>query len=434
MRFQLASILLLTCRALTLETCVGKPDSHRPAKASRMEPVVSSYYPGYAANLLPPEAIPWKQFNHMDYFVAVPQDTPDLPLVLDDEENMKAVVAAAKKNNVSISISIGGWTGSRFFSTNTGNAHNRTVFVNTIAEFVKKNGFQGVDIDWEYPNRQGMGCNVIKQADSANLLAFLERLRMKLGPSARLSAAVPVQGFDGPDGQPLKDHSAFGKVLDYITIMAYDIYGPGWAKYSGPNAPLYDTCSDPANKFSAQRAIDTWVRTGFPASKIILGVPSYGYGYTTLSPKLKQTRFAGSGLGSSLYYQEVSPTVPPGGVTSGASDPAGTDACGNPTGNGGNWLFRELIETQKLSKNTRKGLNGYTRYYDACSRTPFLFHSESKNLISYDDPLSLAKKATLAKVHGLAGVNVFDTTGDTKDSILLKSINSVLRNSTDVWH
>lgn len=40
----------------------------------------------------------------MDYFVAVPGNTPRLPLVIDDEENMKAVVAGAKKNKVSISI------------------------------------------------------------------------------------------------------------------------------------------------------------------------------------------------------------------------------------------------------------------------------------------------------------------------------------------
>lgn len=71
---------------------------------SRLKQLCWSQCQGYAANLLPPESIPWKQYNHMDYFVAVPGNTPRLPLVIDDEENMKAVVAGAKKNKVSISI------------------------------------------------------------------------------------------------------------------------------------------------------------------------------------------------------------------------------------------------------------------------------------------------------------------------------------------
>ncbi|KAH9817266.1 family 18 glycoside hydrolase [Melampsora americana] len=433
MRISLTSALLLVFHISILRACDDNETSKKPTNAAHKEPVVSSYYPGYAANMLEPDAIPWKQFNHMDYFVAVPQNAPDLPLVLDDEDNMKTVVAGAKKNKVSISISVGGWTGSRFFSTNVGNAQNRTIFVKTLSDFVHKYGFDGIDIDWEYPNRQGMGCNLIKDTDSSNLLEFLKLLRTKLGPSFRLSAAVPVQGFNGPDGEPLQDHSAFGKVLDYITVMAYDIYGPGWAKFSGPNAPLYDTCNDPTNKYSGKAAVSTWTSTGFPASKILLGVPSYGYGYTTLASNLKSTQFSGEGSGSSMYYQQVSSVIPPGGATSGGDDTGKTDACGNAMGNGGNWLFRELIETKKLSEDTRKGLNGYTRHYDSCSRTPFIFHSGTRNLISYDDPVSLGKKAVFAKVHGLGGINVFDTTGDTKDNILLKSINSVLRNTSTTW-
>lgn len=144
--------------------------------------------------------------------------------------------------------------------------------------------------------------------------------------------------------------------------------------------------------------MSAWTGTGFPASKIILGVPSYGYGYTTLSSKLEPTQFSGPNSGASLAYQKVSSTIPPGGVTSGGNDEGMTDACGNPMGNGGNWLFKELIETQKLSQNTRKGLNGYQRYYDACSRTvrripcvflSFIYHSKKMETDSIElDSLS----------------------------------------------
>lgn len=46
----------------------------------------------------------------------------------------------------------------------------------------------------------------------------------------------------------------------------------------GPNAPLSDACPDSnqptANELSA---IEIWTAAGFPASKILMGVPSYGY-------------------------------------------------------------------------------------------------------------------------------------------------------------
>jgi chitinase len=111
---------------------------------------------------------------------------------------------------------------------------NRTAFVQAAVALVEKYNLDGIDFEcaiffcpidltevwfysWEYPNRQGVGCNTISPDDSANFISFLQELRQQpLGQNITLSAAVSVTPFAGTDGKPMGDVSAFAKVLDYI--------------------------------------------------------------------------------------------------------------------------------------------------------------------------------------------------------------------------
>jgi chitinase len=76
---------------------------------------------------------------------------------------------------------------------------------------------------WEYPGKQGIGCNIVSTNDSVNFLSFLQTLRSMSGPDLIISAAVPVTPFVGPDGEPLTDVSGFGQVLDYIGSCFDDV-------------------------------------------------------------------------------------------------------------------------------------------------------------------------------------------------------------------
>lgn len=70
---------------------------------------------------------------------------------------------------------------------------------------------------WEYPNRQGIGCNAISPSDSANFLAFLQQLKQDpVGSKLILSAAVGETPLMGANGTPMTDVSAFADVLDHI--------------------------------------------------------------------------------------------------------------------------------------------------------------------------------------------------------------------------
>lgn len=70
---------------------------------------------------------------------------------------------------------------------------------------------------WEYPNADGIGCNVKNSMDASNFLSFLQTLRTDTkGSSLVLSAATSIKPWNGQDGQPLSDVSQFASVLDFI--------------------------------------------------------------------------------------------------------------------------------------------------------------------------------------------------------------------------
>ncbi|KAA1089431.1 hypothetical protein PGT21_018009 [Puccinia graminis f. sp. tritici] len=376
--------------------------------ADRGKQVVSGYYPSYNAHIQPPSKIPWSHYTHIDYFVAPVQNDPGNPLKIEDEKNLKETVELAQAHNVSISLCIGGWTGSKFFSNLVKTDESRQKFASSLVQIIKKYKFDGVDLDWEYPGVPGEEGNIISPSDTENFLKFLKILRKKFGHDYRISAAVSVKGFMGADGKYLKDTKAFSKVLDYITIMAYDIYVSGAGKQlSGPNAPLFHTCSDPGSKFSVSGAIKSWIKSGFESRKILLGVPAYGYAYTLLSSELQPTKFSGLKQKTSLLFQNTTSKPPQGGKISATP---------------GHWLYHELYLDEKLAKDGRRGTSGYKRHFDECTRTPFLFNKENKNLIVYDDRRSIFEKTQFAKSKKLGGINIFDTTGDTLDRKLVDTI------------
>lgn len=92
-----------------------------------------------------------------------------------DEILLPQIVSTAHQNDVRAGLSIGGWTGSQWFSTNVGTAKNRTTFVKTVTDVAQKYNLDGLDFDWEYPGAQGIGCNTINPNDI--LPIFLRELR-----------------------------------------------------------------------------------------------------------------------------------------------------------------------------------------------------------------------------------------------------------------
>ncbi|KAK0389300.1 hypothetical protein NLU13_2875 [Sarocladium strictum] len=375
--------------------------------------VASTYFAGFHANEgFPVSAMPWDRYNDVKYAFA--ETTPDggLSIAKAAPDQLPVFVAAAHKHCVKARVSIGGWTGSRYWSTSIGSAANRTAFVKTCLDFVKKYNLDGFDIDWEYPNRQGIGCNAINKDDTANLLKFLQEVREDPhGKKLYLTVAASLFPWNDASGAPSKDLSGFAKVLDNIMLMNYDIWGP-WLATGGPNAPLYRSCDARNNQGSAEDAVTSWEAAGVPASKLVLAVPAYAHGFSVTN----KDAFANGKLSE---YPPQNASIRFQG-SSWDNDPP-IDECGNKNPPGGTYTFWSLVTEAKFLDQSGNPAPGIAYVWSNCSRTPALYSKERDIWVSYDNARSFAEKGKFILANKLAGFTMYEAGGD-YHNILVNSI------------
>ncbi|KAA1466348.1 glycoside hydrolase family 18 protein [Dentipellis sp. KUC8613] len=421
-----------------------------------------AYYPDWVADSFPPEKVDFSRFDWIDFAFAVPNERFGLGFdgTSAGPDLLRRLVAAAHAKGKKVKLSIGGWTGSKYFSLAVASAKTRQTFVNNILSLYKQFNLDGIDIDWEYPGQDGNPGNNINPSDTSNFLAFLKLLRATLPPAARISAAVQTQPFADAHGNPLTNAAPFANVLDWVLMMNYDIWGS--SSNPGPNAPLSDACHNSTQPgASADAAVRAWTAAGFPPNKLVLGVPSYGYISKSSATRLRGRQAAddastsgsdggggsddgndsGNGSGSSGNGTNTN-TGGGGGDGSGTfangtlpEDPARTSKqVLNDDGNAGDGQlqFRSLVSQGVLcpvkgAHGAYNGCNGFTRYWDGCSNTPFLRSAGAGQVVTYDDAESLGLKASYAHQRGILGVNMFDVHGDTDKWELVDSLRAGLR-------
>ncbi|KZT74309.1 glycoside hydrolase family 18 protein [Daedalea quercina L-15889] len=429
-----------------------------------------AYYPDWAAPAFPPEKIDFGRFDWIDFAFAVPGQDYNLTWDGSDEapDLLQRLVTVAHDSGKKVKLSVGGWTGSQYFSPAMSDASSRQTFASNIRAFYDAFDLDGIDIDWEYPGQTGNG-NAVSPDDTANFLSFLQLLRETLPADAKMSAAVQTVPFADANGSPLGNVSAFAQVLDWVLIMNYDTWGS--SKTPGPNAPLSDGCQNSTQPAaSAVAAVKAWTAAGFPANQLVLGVPSYGYisqssatrlrQRSTLRPRSHRRRLRNRhrARSSLLHLQRtdgadssgaLSEDVSSGGAASQpenatssspimAANEDGSTADGqvqfralvaqgilqyapqeaydgepeDASSDGGSPPTRYFVNGKEID-SLYDGWSGFTREWDECSSTPFLRSGAADQVVTYDDPLSLGMKAAFAQGVGMLGVNMFDISGDT---------------------
>ncbi|KAL8278544.1 hypothetical protein RQP46_009036 [Phenoliferia psychrophenolica] len=329
--------------------------------------IVAAWWPAWSTQT--PGKIPWASTDFVIYFVV---ETSELGLFLPTSQSGSDITLFVKKahaaNNKAL-VSIGGWSGSAYFSSHVATSTSRTAFAKTILTFIETWGFDGVDLDWEYVGRQGIGNNIVSSEDAANFLKFLAVLRTTMGSERILH------------GIKMTNYTAYAAHLDYIVSVASLSYASSWSTTTGPNAPLAQ-CNKKSGSVAA--AISYWTKAGFPACRILLGVPGYSHIFKTKSQGLKTTIFEKK---ETLSFQSITNISQPTDET---------------------YTYRTLISRGWLSSNGTVGAKGFTRHWDSCTSTPFLFHPSKRIYLSYDDAESVGLKAKWARSHGLAGVHWTD--------------------------
>ncbi|KAF8639677.1 hypothetical protein AX17_000941 [Amanita inopinata Kibby_2008] len=354
----------------------GDSDDHK-------RPLLMAYYPDWAGDEFPPEKIDFERFDWIDFAFAIPDQNFNLSWDDPDEGPalLRRLADSAHANNKKVKLSVGGWTGSKYFSSAVATPENRQIFAQNIVLVYRVYNLDGIDIDWEYPGELGDKGNQVNAKDSENLLLFLQLLRILLPATAKISAAAVSAPFIDSRGHPMKDMTEFAKVLDWVLLMNYDVWSS--SQEPGPNAPMYDAC-----KNSSQPA-------------------AYGYISNSRASRLRTRDVSQIGILQPLSKLILDDTV------KAANDDGSSD---------GQILFRELVGQGVLVRTAHQqtgnvsfeGAGGFERTWDQCSSTPFLRSTYTDQVITYDDPLSLNLKATFIRQVGMLGANVFDVHGDTE--------------------
>lgn len=195
---------------------------------------VVGYYEGWATgrpcNKFPPENIPNGVYTHLMYsFASIdPKTFKIAPASASDPDLFHRLVRRKLVDpKLKVFIAIGGWAFNdpgptvTTFSDIARSATNQRIFISSLISFMNTYGFDGVDIDWEYPgapDRSGRG------EDFENLPKFLQNIKSALnqnGARNGLSIAIPasywyLQHFD------IKKIS---RVVDFFNVMTYDLHG-----------------------------------------------------------------------------------------------------------------------------------------------------------------------------------------------------------------
>lgn len=277
-------------------------------------------------------------------------------------------------------ISIGGWTLSDGFSDAAATAESRKRFADSAVEFMRRFGFDGIDLDWEYPVEGGINKDRSPR-DRENFSLMLRDLRLALdaaededGRPYLLTAAVAA----GVDKIRNLEVDKLDRYLDFVNIMAYDfkVAGPGVA---GHHSPLYPNPANPVSspqerEYHVDGAVTAYLAAGLSAEKAVLGVPFYGRGWEGFEGK--------DGL-----YQRA----------------AGAASIG--TWENGVFDYDDLVENYM-------GQEGIQMVWDNVSKAHYLWDPANSRFISFESLDSLGLKLDYLMDKGLGGVMYWELSQD----------------------
>jgi chitinase len=289
----------------------------------------------------------------------------------------------ARHPHLRVLLSIGGYTWSDHFSDLALTGEGRAAFAVSCVDLVASYGFDGLDIDWEYPGGGGEAPG--RPEDTANFTALLAAVRSELDarvPGGLLTIAVPA----GPSLIAHYDVAALPGLVDWVNVMSYDFHG-AWENRTGFNAPLAPAAGDPepsAASFTVSAAALAWVAGGMPRDQVVVGLPFYGRGWAGVGP-----------TGEGLFQPSSGPA--PGTWAPGTFD----------------WF--------DLAANHVPAM---TRHFSPEAQVPWLYDAGSGVMISYDDPESLAAKVAFTREQDLGGVMIWELSGDDGSATLLTAVHA----------
>ena len=306
--------------------------------------------------------------------------------------------------DVDLLISVGGWAGSRGFYEMMDTDAGINTFADSAVEFIRKYGFDGVDIDFEYPSATATSGNPddkdVSEPRRAKLNerynVLMKTLRTKIDAASKednedyiLTAAVTASSWVLGG---ITDNT-YASYLDFLSIMSYDFHG-GWNEYVENLASIYPDAADNETALMAMPTLNMdWAyrfyRGVLPPEKILMGIPYYTRGWENVQ----------GGNGSGLHGKSNTPASGKYNLwgddddKNGLPDPAGA----NPL-----WHILNLMDRDPNMK-----LN-----WDPVGGVPYIWQGEDKVFLSFENEQSIDERLKYIEEKNLGGALIWVMNGD----------------------
>lgn len=333
--------------------------------------VLAAYYCGRCA---PISAIPANILTDVTYAFGEPGagNVCHTPSDAQAKEFAQLRRLRASHPQLRLLLSIGGWSAAPQYSDAALTPASRRAFARAcVTEYVARSGFDGLDIDWEFPVRGGV--IPARPQDKRNATALLREIRLQLDALAKtthrryyLTVATPAGTWQQGGAYSVSDSydlRAVARIADWLNVMTYDM-NTVFSPVSAFNTPMRADPRDPTPR--AQRTLDNvegavryYESHGVPPGKIVLGMAFYGRGFTGVSPK-------NAGLYSK--FRGIFPETP--------------------------W---SIVKTRFLTDPS------WQKHWSATAQAPWLYNPRKHIFFSYDDPRSMTIKAQFVRREHLRG-------------------------------
>ncbi|KAF8936155.1 hypothetical protein BGZ58_004545 [Dissophora ornata] len=287
--------------------------------------------------------------------------------------NFKRLGLLKKANrHLKVSLSIGGWTWSTNFAGVAASPQKRANFVKTSMELLNNLGLDGLDIDWEYPKTP---------EDAVNYVSLLRELRQAMDQYAAskgdsnpylLTGAMPC----GETQYSLLRLGEMNQYMDAFYLMAYDLAG-SWSDVAGHQSNLH------GGDVNVHKAVRHYTGQGIPSHKVVVGIPIYGRAFQN------------------------------------------TNGIGHPFNGTGQGTWEQGVYDYK-----QLPMAGAVEYYDSDSVSSYSYDPEKRELMTYDTPMVVDRKAEYIAQSRLGGAMFWESSSDHNtdhDRSLIGNVNRALK-------
>lgn len=341
---------------------------------------IIGYYPNwryYGRNgLSRPQKVDFSKYTIINYSFFKP--TAEGTIISSDTwsdqkllEESPTIIDLAHVAGTKVMVSIGGWTFSNHFPDIAADSAKTRRFAEECVRLLKQYRFDGIDIDWEFPGYEGHNGGPADKENFTKLMAAIREAIDAYGEEIDYPFLLTAAFGTYDDATNTIEWDTISQLLDYINMMTYDFNGP-WSEDANHNSPLYPP------KSGLEGSVD-WVtkkmldRYHVPKEKLNVGMAFYGRSF--LFPDKNAELYAkNSKMADTITWPEYE---------------------GAPQ-------YFMILDDMKQ----------FNAYWDSTAQVPYLIKKDGTSVVSYDDEKSIRMKAEYIMDNDLAGVIIWEITGD----------------------